>query len=210
MARLSLRIGNTSRTFSSLADAELVAACLSGDEHAWDALIDRYQNLIYSIPRRMGIPEADSQDIFQTVCLLLLNHLQEVREIDRLAGWLALTTRREAWRFQRRRASGPTLSSEIEEQAWRIDNATSVGPEASAPATPDAITIAALDEHLVRQGMGQLAERCRNLLTLLYCTDPPTNYADAARVLKMPLGSIGPQRARCLERLRKILVEIGF
>jgi RNA polymerase sigma factor (sigma-70 family) len=187
-------------------DTELIAACLGGEAAAWDALIARYEALIFSLPVRMGLSQADAEDIFQNVCVLLLHHLAELRDTERLAGWLVSTTRREVWRVQKRRSTQNTR--EVSDQEWLLEGAESV-TDPSQP-LPEATLLALTDQQLVREAMIQLPDRCRLLLTLLYCEDPPAAYTDVAQELNIPLGSIGPTRARCLQRLQKRLDELGF
>jgi len=187
-------------------DAALIAACLSGDAAAWDALIERYEGLVFTCAVRMGLSRTDAEDVFQEVCLLLLNHLGDLRDTSRLAGWLTSTTKREVWRMQRRR--GSALMSEMGDREWELEGAQDV--HQGSPPSPEEQALALEDHHLVRQAMQRLPDRCRDLLTLLYCKDPPCSYVEIAQRLSVPLGSIGPHRARCLQRLRKVLVEIGF
>jgi RNA polymerase sigma factor (sigma-70 family) len=184
-------------------DAELIAACLAGESTAWDALIARYKAVIFATLMRLKLPEADAEDIFHEVCLLLLNHLEGLRDTQRLAGWLVTTTRREAWRLHRRR--GPTLASEMPGQEWQLEGAQSVGAQ-HQPSVEEMI-LALEEQHAMRQAMGQLPERCRQLLSLLYCEEPPCGYTEAAERLRLPVGSIGPSRARCLQKLQQILVK---
>ena len=87
--------------FALLPDTELVEACLQGEGQAWEALLVRYQRLIYSIPLRYGLSEHDANDIFQNVCVLLWENLKKIRDRERLGAWLVITTRRECWRMLR-------------------------------------------------------------------------------------------------------------
>src|SRR5437868_14176088 len=80
-------------------DRELLGSCLQGDAAAWEALIARYQRLIYSIPIRMGLSPNDAADVFQSVCLKLLEHISSLRNQDKVSSWLTITTRRESWRL---------------------------------------------------------------------------------------------------------------
>src|ERR1051325_7354514 len=84
-------------------DKDLIAACLKGEAAAWDMLIQRYAALIYSIGLKMGLSESDREDVFQDVCVILIDHLADLRDTARLSSWLISTTKREAWRLQRRR-----------------------------------------------------------------------------------------------------------
>jgi RNA polymerase sigma factor (sigma-70 family) len=204
MPPLSNRSAN--RRYASRTDASLICACLGGDVEAWDALIERYQALTYSTLLKQGLTSADADDIFQDVSLILFRHLGDLRDTARLSGWLISTARREAWRLKRRR--GMALASELGEREWELEAAEPLA-QAAAP-EPDAEMLALEDRQLVREGMERLGDRCRELLTLLYMSDPPASYADITERLSMPQGSIGPTRARCLRQLQKNLRELGF
>lgn len=197
---------DTARRYARHPDTSLVAACLGGEAEAWDALIERYQALIYSTLLRQGLAPSDADDVFQDVCLVLYSHLADLRDTSRLSGWLASTAKREAWRLFRRRGAAPT--SQMPEREWEIENAAPIGGQ-EAPA-PDALVIALEEQQLVRRAVEQLPDRCRTLLALLYMTDPPASYAEVSEKLGMPIGGIGPNRARCLQRLQKLLAEAGF
>ena len=187
-------------------DKELIAACLKGEATAWDALIKRYAALIYSVGLRMGLSESDREDLFQDVCIILMDHLATLRENTRLAGWLVTTTKREAWRLQRRR--GVKLATELGEGEWAMEGAENIhAPEAQSP---EASFIALEEQQMMREALTRLPDRCRRLLLHLYGTDSPLSYAEIAEQFSLPLGSIGPTRARCLQSLRKLLQETGY
>ena len=185
--------------FLTLADSEIIDACLAGDGRAWEALILRYQRLIYSIPLRYGLPESDAADIFQAVCMLLLENLARLRDRTRLVAWLVITTRRECWRQARQRrrvADGPDFAL--------IENLP-------ADDSPLEDTFSRLEQlTAVRVAVQRLDSRCRQLITLLFYTRPQPSYEEIASILGLPLGSIGPTRARCLEKLLGILKSMGF
>ena len=199
-----LRTGTAKQKKSEAPDADLIAACLSGNATAWDTLIERYEALVYTVGVRMGLSKADAEDVFQDVCLLLFNHLGDLRDQRRLSSWLISTTKREVWRLHRRR--GDTPSSAIPE--WQLESGEGVATEA-AP-MPEESLLALEDQHLVRQALTHLGDKCRQLLTALYCNDPPASYAEASQKLGMPVGSVGPQRARCLQQMGKVLQDLGF
>lgn len=184
---------------SAASDADLVAACRRGEQAAWDALVDRYAALIYSIPRRSGLSEADAADVFQSVCVTLLEHLGSLREPRVLAAWIGTTTRRACWAVRRRQARelGPTRSSDAE-------------PLDPRP-LPDDVVLALERQHLVRRAVAQLSPRCRELVVRLFGAGaPPTSYHDLAALLGMPTNSLGPTRTRCLGQLRRLLDEVGY
>jgi RNA polymerase sigma factor (sigma-70 family) len=177
-----------------LSDSALVQACLTGDERAWEELVERYGRLVYSIPRRMGLPAADADDVFQNVFSALLRHLAGLRDQTRLAPWLITTTRRESWRHGRSSARFVALDDSIVDQA----------PEAIEDVTRWE------REQGVRQAMRRLDARCRALLSALFLDNTASSYEAVAARLGMPIGSIGPTRARCFRKLDAILRELGF
>lgn len=181
-------------------DRSLMTACLNGDHAAWAALIARYQRLIYSIPIKARLSQDDAADIFQSVCLKLYEKLSTIRDSERISSWLITTTSRECWRLsaRNRRENLPARSSEDDD----------VGFEKEIPATgplADEQREELEQQLLVRQGVEALPERCRELITMLFYQKDELSYVDIARRMKMPVASVGPTRARCLEKLRKLL-----
>lgn len=181
-------------------DRSLMTACLDGDHAAWAALIARYQRLIYSIPIKARLSQDDAADIFQSVCLKLYEKLSTIRDSERISSWLITTTSRECWRLsaRNRRENVPARSSEDDD----------VGFEKEIPATAplaDEQREVLEQQLIVRWGVEALPERCRELITMLFYQMDELSYADIARRMKMPVPSIGPTRARCLEKLRKLL-----
>jgi RNA polymerase sigma factor (sigma-70 family) len=187
-------------------DDKLIAACLNGDAEAWDALVDRYASLIYSVCVRAGLSGADAEDTFQDVCVILLNHLTTLRDTAKLSSWLISTTRREAWRQGKWR--NVRLASELGEGEWEMESAE--GLYAQESDSPEAGVLALEQQQMMREGLSHLPDRCRKLLTLLYNTETPPAYADLAVLFDLPIGSIGPTRARCLQNLRKILSGMDY
>jgi RNA polymerase sigma factor (sigma-70 family) len=189
----------TTQPFALLTDPELIEACLKGSGQAWEALLVRYQRLIYSIPLRYGLPEHDANDIFQNVSLLLWENLGRVRDRARLGAWLVITTRRECWRMLRqRRQNGTMPDTEV------LDENLSSGPLSEDE------FLALERQTQVRAAIEHLESPCKELLTLLFYVEPRPAYSEIARNLNLPEGSIGPTRSRCLEKLMKILEDIGF
>jgi RNA polymerase sigma factor (sigma-70 family) len=183
-------------------DRALLRACRDGDENAWETLVRRYQRLIYAIPRRAGLGEDQSAEVFQRVFLTLVEHLDRIEQPERLAAWLATTARRESWRVSRQgRATVPLTSDsgEADDAAAPIDTAP----------LPDEEIERMERQHEVRHAVGRLDERCRALLTMLFYRAAPPPYLEVAIALGVPEGSIGPTRARCLQKLRRILEEAG-
>jgi len=184
---------------SDWTNTRLVEECLQGNEQAWCVLVDRYKNLIYSIPLRHGAPHQDAADIFQRVCLDLFNELPRLRDAEALQAWLIRVTTHKCYHWKRQQNS--------RESGWNEDDMTTRSAEATAP--PD--MVADLErEQLVQEGIAQLPPRCREMIELLFCESPPMPYAEVAKRLHLATGSIGFIRGRCLERLKKILGGKGF
>jgi RNA polymerase sigma factor (sigma-70 family) len=170
----------------------LVAGARDGNKGAWHELIDRYAPLVWSICHRYQLNRHDIDDVGQSVWLLLVEHLGNLREPAALPGWLATTTRRECIRVLR-------AARRYDNFGLRADSQTSPDPTAI---TVEQEVIAAELNAALRVAFAELPPRCRRLLSMLIC-DPPHSYAQISATLEIPIGSIGPQRARCLERLRR-------
>ena len=181
-------------------DTQLIEACLAGDRTAWNRLVERYQRLVYSVALRQGLSADDADDVFQTVFVILLGKLDTCRDRERLGSWLVTITRREAWRVLRERAAHANTTHDEQELATQ--------PAAEPP--PEAAFQELEEQDLIRQAIDRLGSRCRRLLWHLFYTQDRPSYADIARELGMPEGSIGPTRARCLEQLKGILEQLGF
>jgi RNA polymerase sigma factor (sigma-70 family) len=177
-------------------DADLIQSCLAGDQLAWEELVDRYGRLVYAIPRRMGFSAADADDVFQDVFATLVRSLGSLRDQTRLAAWLITTTRRECWR-----------RGKAEARVREIDLAETLEDRGSAPVED---IVRWEREQGLRQAMRRLDERCRSLLTALFLDPATPGYEMIAARLGMPIGSIGPTRARCFRKLDAILRELGF
>jgi RNA polymerase sigma factor (sigma-70 family) len=182
---------------SPSSDAYLVAECLKGNEEAWEALIQKYKRLVYSIPIKYGASPADAEDILQSVYTQLFCELSKLRRAESLKSWLMVVTSRKCFQWHRRKRIETTLD-DIEEQH----------PEAVAISGPEALE--AEEEQCLREAIAQLSPRCRELVRLLFYEQPPTPYAEVARRLGLPTGSIGFTRGSCLLRLQKILFKMGF
>jgi RNA polymerase sigma factor (sigma-70 family) len=171
---------------------DLVTRARTGDQHAWDALVERYTPLVWAICRRYRLNAADAQDAGQSVWLHLVQHLGTLRDPAALPGWLATTTRRECARVLR--------AAHHPQAAALVPN---VGDIADAQAEmPEQELLAAERCAALREALTCLPPRGQQLLTLLTC-DPPVPYAQISGTLGIPVGSIGPQRARCLDKLRQ-------
>lgn len=182
---------------ASPSDAELLAACRQGEAEAWDALVARYERLVYTVPYRYGLSQAEADDVFQSVWFSLLTHLPTLRQPERIAAWLVTTARRECW--DRRRGAE-------HERTYTVDPAELPDPDPwFQTATPEEV-VERYDNHQnLRNVLRRLEERCRRLLHYLYNDPAQPSYGEIAVRLNMPVGSVGPTRARCLQKLRELL-----
>lgn len=177
---------------------ELVRAAAQGDQAAWNALVERFAALVWSVTRAHRLNNADAADVSQTTWLRLVEHLGRLRDPDRVAGWLATTARNECLRVIRK--AGRQIPTGDDQDFDGID-ITDTAPELPV--------LAAERDKGLWHTFATLPPRCQTLLRLLM-TDPPTAYDDIAAALDMPVGSIGPTRGRCLENLRQRLVRAGI
>jgi RNA polymerase sigma factor (sigma-70 family) len=180
-------------------NARLVEECLRGNDQAWRTLLDRYKNLIYSIPVRYGAPPQDAADIFQAVCLDLFNELPRLRDVNALQGWLIRVATHKCyhWKKQQIFPDGEWSEPDVERHAC----------EQPMPAD----LIASVErEQMLRESIDQLPPRCREMIELLFFEQPPVPYSEVAERLSLARGSIGFIRGRCLKRLKKILTGKGF
>lgn len=176
-------------------DLELVSACRSGDPLAWEKLIRRYQRLIYAIPLRAGLNEDEAADIFQDVFATLFQKLNDIEEPERIHAWLVTTARRKTLRVMSK-AQALAPSHSIADLS--ADDAATI--QDAAP-LPDEQLLMLEEQQRIRTAVSSLDERCRKLLEMLFYRQNPSSYAEIAATLGIPEGSIGPTRARCLEKL---------
>jgi RNA polymerase sigma factor (sigma-70 family) len=183
--------------FNEASDEELIGACRKGDGLAWDALVERYQRLVYTIPARYGLTPAEIDDVFQSTWLSLLRNLKTLREPDRVSAWLVTTARRECW--ERRRGSDyeRTVSTDLDSVLQDTE---------SEELSPEEIVVQFREHQVLQEAIGRLGQRCQDLLGMLYFDASSPSYADVAEKLDTPIGSIGPMRARCLKKLRGLLM----
>jgi RNA polymerase sigma factor (sigma-70 family) len=177
-------------------DAHLVKQCLRGSEAAWATLISKYKNLIYSIPVRYGFSQSDSADIFQAVCLDLLNELPRLREPNALAGWLIQITRNRCFHEMHAQQKREPLETEDQRLDVAIDEPKDVVEQSER-------------EQQLREAMVELSPRCQKLLQMLFFEMPARPYEEVAKDLDLALGSIGFIRRRCLDKLRVRLEQLG-
>jgi RNA polymerase sigma factor (sigma-70 family) len=179
---------------SHRSDPTLVQACLRGDQNAWNTLVDRYGRLVYSIARRYGLDDADAEDVFQGVFLILFRRLSSLKDQTRLSSWLITTSHRECWRIGRRSGRAPKLDEMIE--------------DVGAPDPDDAQRWE--EQHIVHLGIERLGGSCADLLRALFLEPGDRSYEQIAASLGIKVGSIGPTRARCFAKLERILRDLGL
>jgi RNA polymerase sigma factor (sigma-70 family) len=175
----------------------LLESAAHGDQAAWDAIVDRYASLLWSIARAHRLSDADAADVVQTTWLRLVENLGRIHDPDRLPGWLATTIRHECLRqIKRADRERPT-----DDEAWQ-----------ARPAPDPAVDAALLLEERAAtlwRALATLSEQCQRLLRVLMAAPPPS-YAEVSEALDIPVGSIGPTRQRCLGRLRERVTAVGL
>lgn len=176
-------------------DADLVAGCISGDQSAWEELVNRYSRLIYSIAFKSGLNADDAADVVQNVFVTVLRRLESLRERDRFSSWLITTARRESWHYK----SGKKEQI-LDEDADIVDETESIEDS----------MIAWEEAYLTRRAIGRLGERCQRLLTAIFLTEDRPSYQEIGEDLGIAVGSIGPIRARCLKQLRTHITDVGL
>ena len=183
-------------------DAALVARCLRGDASAWNALVQRYQRLVYTIVRRIGLDEHGAADVFQTVFSRLIQHLPRIADPQRLQAWIVTTAKREA--LLQRKLGQRTVSTTRADDSmddggdWDLPDESPIAEEALADLQ---------QANQVRNALDRLDVRCRELLMLLFREDDDrVAYDEVARRMGISVGSIGPTRARCLDKLKAFVV----
>ena len=191
---------NSSLAHSS--DEQVIGRCLKGDQEAWSALIDKYKNLIYSIPIKLGMYQ-DAGDIFQSVCVDLLSELPRLREHRALPKWLMQTCYHNCLRYQR-------ATDRLVELAPEGTDSDAASPASSADDLPEHLLMQFEQEQILRDAISELPEKCERMVRLLFFENPPRPYENIAEELGMATGSIGAIRGRCLAYLRKHLERKGF
>jgi RNA polymerase sigma factor (sigma-70 family) len=175
-------------------DDVLIRKCLSGDEQAWSILIEKYKNLIFSVAIKYRFSSEDADEIFQDVCLTLLQALPDLREPRALPSWLIQTTSHRCFHWQRERG--------------RYVGDNSDPPSASV--VPENILAEIEQEQVLRNALSELPSRCLELVQMLFFQEPSLPYEQVAKKLHVATGSIGFIRMRCLKRLRQSLEKSGF
>lgn len=180
-----------------MAVAALVEAAAGGDQEAWNQLVERFASTVWAIARGHRLNSADAADVFQTTWLRLLEHLDRIEQAERVGAWLATTARRECLRVLR--IAGRQVASGED---------FDVIPDPATSRSLDRDIVAMERRRVVNQLVDKLPVRSRLLLRLL-SADSPLSYKEISEALSMPIGSIGPTRARALEQLRRVAVVAG-
>jgi RNA polymerase sigma factor (sigma-70 family) len=171
---------------------DLVTRARNGDQRAWDALVERHAPLIWSICRRHRLGGADAQDVAQTVWLRLIDRLDKIRDPAAIAGWLATTTRHECCKVLR--------AARRPQATWPERDAETIPDQQARTAEHE--LLAAERHAALREALAHLTAREQQLIAIL-TADPPVPYAEISARLGIPVGSIGPTRGRCLDKLRR-------
>jgi RNA polymerase sigma factor (sigma-70 family) len=185
---------------ASWPDDRLVAECLLGDQQAWAALIDKYKNLIFSIPIKLGLYD-DAADIFQAVCLDLLTDLPRLREPRALPKWLMQTCYHKCLQSRRRTEKHVPFAEEDDKTLADIGSQSSL---------PDDMLVQLEKEQMVRDAISELSPRCEQMIRMLFFETPARPYEEVAKELGLATGSIGFIRGRCLGKLKQQLENKGF
>jgi len=176
---------NTMKKVQTGIDNDLIGRCVQGDQAAWKELVTRYQRLVYSVAYELCPPGEDVSDVFQQVWLELYQHLSELRNVEALPAWLITVTKRRTYALIRARKSSEPLDEEMPDVSAQLRNIE--------------------HEHTIERALAQLPDRCRKLIDLLYFDSREPSYVEIAHAMGMPEASVGPTRARCLEKLRKLI-----
>ena len=181
-------------------DERLIRECLGGNEQAWSALIDKYKNLIYSIPIRYGASPEDASDIFQSVCFELFEELSRLRKTAAFRAWLISITAHQSFQWKRRdRRRADRERTDMDQEELEAH-----------PSVPADMIEEVEREQMVRDATARLPLRCQEMIRLLFYEEPALPYREIARRLGLATGSIGFIRGRCLRRLEKTLQQMGF
>ena len=169
-------------------DAALVERCLAGESAAWTALVERHGPLVWGVARRAGLTADDEADVFQNTWHTAVEELPRLRDAAAFPGWIARVAHHQTMRVRRsygiaRRSMPHVAREDVDERM------------------PDAPLGEIEDRHRVAAAVARIGRRCADLLRALYYEDPQPAYSEIASRLGMRIGSVGPTRARCLEKL---------
>jgi RNA polymerase sigma factor (sigma-70 family) len=189
-------------TPDELSDAELVHRCREGHQAAWSMLVRRFQRLVFTVPRRAGLSEEQAADVFQVVFSRLFEHLDRLDDPSRVQAWLVTTAKRESLRLRElgRRVVDLAPAADADD-----DGGDPLDRFASDSPLPEDLLADLQQQDRLARAVAQLDERSRRFVELLFLQEDPLPYTEIAARLGIAEGSIGPTRARCLEKLRTIL-----
>ncbi len=167
-------------------DRDLLRACRAGDPNAWDAVVERYQRLVFSVALRNGLEREDAADVTQEVFVALLHSLGSLKDGTALAAWLMTVARRTAWRtVERNRRTRHAVTDCAVDPQDPVDDWTNLAT--------------------LHDAVDRLGDPCRTLIHQLYLDADGLSYAEVAAEMGRSIGGIGPLRGRCLERLRSMI-----
>jgi RNA polymerase sigma factor (sigma-70 family) len=181
-------------------DAALVRRCRGGDQQAWDELVDRYQRLIYAVPRRAGLGEEQAAEVFQEVFVTLLEKIDDIREPDKIRSWMVTTAKFKTWGIIRGTKGhySPATEEDMEAEMAAIADTSPLADE---------MLIEVEEQHMIRSALKLIEERCQKILSMIYLCDPAASYAEVAAAIGVGETSISPLRTRCLKKLAKVLAK---
>lgn len=181
-------------------NAALLRAAAAGDQRAWESIVDRYANLVWSVARSFQLGRSDAADVSQATWLRLVEHVDDVRDPEKLGSWLATTARREAIALLRKGGRDVPAGS-AGDFVGHVGVQIGLDPVEDEP---DAGVLRDERDAALWQEFRALSGQCQQLLRVLIA-DPPPSYAEVSAALDVPIGSIGPTRKRCLGTLRRRL-----
>jgi len=177
---------------------DLLRACLRGEDAAWRLFLERYGDLMYSVPLRMGVRRSDAEEIFQTTLVAIYQRLGTLKDPGRLVNWISEIARRKTLYYLRKR------SREVSESEEGLPDTADQAP----------LALQAMESleasQVVHESLLGLAPRCREMIVALYLSDPPMSYKALAERYHIAIGTVGPTRAHCLKALRAALVARGY
>ncbi len=176
----------------SATDTMLVRGCLAGNQAAWTQLFQRYNRLIYKVPSSFGFSALEVEELYQEIAIEIIRSLPTLQDQERLHPWLVTIARRVCIRWLRSTPNYAMVDVQLLENEIERDGDTL-----------DELLIRLEEYSLIRKALADLDPRCRALLTELFLKEQSQSQAEVALTLKMPIGSVGPTRSRCLEKLRE-------
>ena len=185
--------------------ASLVAGALDGHQSSWDALVDRLHRVVWKAVNMMTTDPDIRDDAFAATWLRLAERLDTIREPEKLPGWLATTATNEVRQIIRRRGR-TDLSLNASWRPGADDPVNDLGDRLVGDHGDHTTALVRAEQRAeVRAAFARLDDGCREIITVLVLTDPPLPYDEASEILGRPIGSLGPTRGRCLDKLKQLL-----